>query len=59
MMEAAQRPWQPVTSGDETRQYTVLQAAAELGVGVFASGPLGESTLLTDSSVLVSLAHCS
>ena len=58
MLEAAQRPWQPVTSGDETRQYTVLQAAAELGVGVFASGPLGEGRLLTDSGVLVRLARC-
>jgi len=36
-----------------TRSLTLLEAAAELGVGVFASGPLGEGGLLSDQAVKV------
>lgn len=54
MLEAVRRPWQVVhDDSGRTRSLTLLEAAAELGVGVFASGPLGEGGLLTDEAVKV------
>lgn len=50
MLEAVEKPWQPIGSA---RMVTLLQAAAELGVGVFASGPLAEGTILSDGKLRV------
>lgn len=58
MLEAVTGSWQPLELG---RSVTLLEAAAELGVGVFASGPLGEGSLLGDPGLAVShaaAAHC-
>ena len=59
MREAWQPSWQsvraPGASADEpaSLKLAVTEAAAQLGLGVFASGPLGEGSLLSDRQLLV------
>ena len=54
MLEAIRKKWQVVLDDSGgSRSLTILEAAAELGVGVFASGPLGEGGLLSDLAIKV------
>jgi hypothetical protein len=59
MREAWEPSWQrvraPGASSDEptSLKLPVTAAAAQLGLGVFASGPLGEGSLLDDRQLLV------
>ncbi|KAL4440685.1 hypothetical protein ABPG77_000394 [Micractinium sp. CCAP 211/92] len=46
MPESWEQPWQVLRPAGATRHVTVIQAAAELGIGVFGSGPLMEGELL-------------
>lgn len=57
MLEAVDKPWQTLRSGSETKSVTLLEAAAQLGVGVFASGPLGEGSLLSNENLTVSFSR--
>ncbi len=67
MREAWEPSWQSVRpagappSDAATLNLPVSAAAAQLGLGVFASGPLGEGSLLKDRQLLVcacSTTHC-
>lgn len=53
MREAWEEKWQTVELDGETKQLSFMEAAARLGVGVFASGPLLEGTLLKDAALQV------
>ena len=53
MREAWEEKWQTVEFDGVTKQMTFMEAAARLGVGVFASGPLLEGTLLEDPKLMV------
>lgn len=55
MREAWQQPWQPLraeSASSTTRMVPFTTAAAKLGVGVMASGSLGEGRVLTDPTAL-------
>lgn len=60
MREAWEQPWQNIrprglpAGGAGTVQLPAVEAAVQLGVGVFASGSLGEGELLKDKLLLVS-----
>ncbi|PRW56126.1 aldo keto reductase [Chlorella sorokiniana] len=57
MPEAWLQPWQELRDGsDSVRLTTAMEAAAELGLGVFASGPLLQAQLLKDSQLAAALA---
>ena len=58
MTEAWEQRWQTVKTEDTVRQLTFMQAAARLGVGVFASAALREGTLLLDSVLEVDAPAC-
>lgn len=61
MLEAATKPWQVLNSETGTRRATFIAAASQMGVGVFASGPLGEGQLFQNKRVQVGsikLPHC-
>lgn len=51
MLEAVTEPWQVIATEAGSRRMTLLKAASELGVGVFASGPLGEGGLLQNQKI--------
>lgn len=51
MPESWTEPWQAVHRNGATRHVTLMQAAAELGIGVFGSGPLMEADLLKDEAL--------
>ena len=53
MLEAVLEPWQVIATEAGSRSMSLLKAASELGVGVFASGPLGEGSLLQNKRVQV------
>lgn len=54
MREAWVQKWQTVELEEGgSRNMTFVEAAARLGVGVFASGPLLEGTLLKDAALKV------
>jgi hypothetical protein len=54
MLEAVRKPWQVIhDDSGRNRSVTLLEAAAELGVGVFASGPLSEGSLLSNQLMKV------
>jgi hypothetical protein len=54
MREAWERSWQKVDVEGSAQNKTFMEAAARLGVGVFASAPLLEGKLLQDSQLKVS-----
>ena len=58
MTEAWEQRWQTVKFEDTVRQLTFMQAAARLGVGVFASAALKEGALLLDSVLEVITPAC-
>lgn len=59
MREAWEEPWQMVELDGGRDQLCLMAAAARLGVGVFASGPLLEGTLLKDDALMVRpCSHC-
>ena len=58
MTEAWEQRWQTVKTEDSVRQLSFMQAAARLGVGVFASAALQEGTLLLDSALEVIAPAC-
>lgn len=53
MREAWEQEWQAVEVDGETQKKTFMEAAARLGVGVFASAPLLEGELLKDEALRV------
>ncbi len=53
MREAWEEKWQSVELDGETKQLSFMEAAARLGIGVFASGPLLEGSLLKDAVLQV------
>ena len=53
MTEAWEQPYQSVEVDGIAKQLTFMQAAARLGVGVFASAALREGALLQDKSLEV------
>ena len=53
MTEAWERQYQIVKIDDTVKQLSFMQAAARLGVGVFASAALKEGALLQDTSLEV------
>lgn len=57
MPEAWKEDWQPVpqipASNNNVKMGTLLEAAAHMGVGVFASGPLQEGELVKDEKLQV------
>ncbi len=58
MREAWEERWQSVEAdGGGAKQVSFMEAAARLGVGVFASGPLLEGALLQDDTLMVSPFH--
>ena len=58
MREAWEEKWQTVELEGVTKQLSFMEAAARLGVGVFASGPLLEGTLLKDATLQVNPLSC-
>ena len=58
MTEAWEQRWQTVKTEDTVRQLSFMQAAARLGVGVFASAALQEGSLLQDSALEVIAPAC-
>ena len=55
MTEAWEHRYQVVEVDGTAKQLTFMQAAAQLGVGVFASAALREGALLQDTSLEVQL----
>ncbi|CAL8464817.1 g4352 [Coccomyxa elongata] len=55
MREAWEQEWQAVEVDGQTQKKTFMEAAARLGVGVFASAPLLEGELLKDEALRVKL----
>lgn len=58
MREAWEARWQTVDVDGVATQKTFMEAAARLGVGVFASAPLQEGSLLKDAALQVCHARC-
>lgn len=58
MREAWEDRWQTVDIEGVVTVKTFMEAAARLGVGVFASAPLQEGALLKDKALQVSLLQC-
>ena len=58
MREAWQQPWQAIRPAGQpggapaSLKVPAVEAAARLGLGVFASGPLGEGSLLRDEKLV-------
>ncbi len=55
MLEAVTKPWQVIATEAGTRRMSFMKAASELGVGIFASGPLGQGQVLQNSKIKASL----
>lgn len=59
MREGWEQPWQAIRPEGQpagaaaSLKLPAVEAAARLGLGVFASGPLGEGSLLEDKKLLV------
>ncbi len=53
LREAWEQRWQAVEVEGTAQNKTFMEAAARLGVGVFASAPLQEGQLLQDSQLRV------
>ena len=59
MREGWEQPWQAIRPEGQpagaaaSLKLPAVEAAARLGLGVFASGPLGEGSLLEDKQLLV------
>ncbi|KAL4457530.1 hypothetical protein ABPG75_012395 [Micractinium tetrahymenae] len=56
MPESYAEPWQALRRGGATEHVTLMQAAAQLGIGVFGSGPLMEAGLLKDRGLAKAVA---
>lgn len=57
MREAWEDRWQTVDVDGVATPKTLMEAAARLGVGVFASAPLQEGSLLKDTALQVGHPH--
>lgn len=55
MPEAWLQPWQEVQQGGSRTLVPLMQAAQQLGIGVFGSGPLLEAALLKDAKLTSTL----